>query len=70
MKKLLIASVAFGAFSTWSYLAFAGQDPSFAEKMDACFRAHAGLMDKPALKNIRACWRAHGYRMERDRAAG
>lgn len=31
------------------------------EKVTECFRRHAHLMDKPALKNERVCWRAHGY---------
>lgn len=31
------------------------------EKVTECFRRHGDLMDKPALKNERVCWRAHGY---------
>lgn len=32
---------------------------------EACFQAHANLMDKPALTNANDCWRAHGYLMIR-----
>ena len=45
--------------------AYAARDPALTARMEACFRAHAKLMDKPALKNIEACLRTHGYRMER-----
>ncbi len=69
MKKLLIAAAALGVFSTWSYFAFAGQDPLLTAKMEECFRAHAYLMDKPTVKNVRACWRAHAHLMKRDRGA-
>jgi hypothetical protein len=30
-----------------------------------CFRLHHGLMDKPAVQNVDACWRAHGYQMQK-----
>ncbi len=29
--------------------------------MKDCLEKHGGLMDKPAVKNPRDCWRAHGY---------
>ena len=64
MKKLVITVVALGSLSTWSYVAFAEQDSLLTLAMEECFRAHARLTDNPAVKNIRACWRAHGYRME------
>jgi len=70
MKKLLSAAAALGVFSAWSYFVFAGQDPLLTAKMEECFRRHSHLMDKPAVENVRACWRAHAYRMERDRRAG
>lgn len=35
--------------------------------MEDCYRLHIGLMDKPAMKNLAACWRAHAYLMERKR---
>lgn len=34
-------------------------------EMQACFRAHAQLMQKPALRNLVTCWRVHGYLMQR-----
>lgn len=34
-------------------------------EMQACFRAHAQLMQKPALRNLVSCWREHGYLMQR-----
>jgi hypothetical protein len=33
-------------------------------RIDACFRAHAHLMEKPGLRNQIACWRAHSYLMQ------
>lgn len=35
-------------------------------KKEICFRAHAKLMDKPALVNRDMCWHAHAYVMERE----
>ena len=46
--------------------AFAARDPALTARMEACFRAHAKLMDKPALRNIEACWRAHAYLVQRS----
>lgn len=34
-------------------------------EMQACFQAHAQLMQKPALRNLITCWRVHGYLMQR-----
>ena len=34
-------------------------------QMQACFQAHAQLMEKPALRNLITCWRVHGYLMQR-----
>lgn len=31
------------------------------EQLTACFRRHGHLMDKPAVRNERVCWQAHGY---------
>jgi hypothetical protein len=31
--------------------------------MQECFNKHAQLMDKPAVKNPRDCWRMHGHLM-------
>jgi hypothetical protein len=58
MKKLLrIPVVLFlGAMSIEG--ASAG-GTSLDGRMDACFRAHGHLMEKPGLHNAIACWRAH-----------
>jgi len=34
--------------------------------MQDCFNKHAQLMDKPAVKNVRDCWRVHGHLMGRS----
>ena len=34
-------------------------------EMQACYQAHAQLMEKPALRNLITCWRVHGYLMQR-----
>ena len=34
-------------------------------EMQACYQAHAQLMQKPSLRNLITCWRVHGYLMER-----
>jgi len=36
-------------------------DTSLAKQMEECFRQHGHLMDKPAVRNVRACWMAHAY---------
>ena len=41
--------------------AFAATDA----EMQACFQAHAQLLQKPALRNLITCWRVHGYLMQR-----
>jgi hypothetical protein len=35
-------------------------------EIKACFEAHTRLMEKPAVNNPVACWRAHGYLMGRS----
>ena len=37
------------------------------EQMEKCFRMHGNLMSKPALTNVRSCWQAHGYLMDRKK---
>jgi hypothetical protein len=32
-------------------------------ELQACYRAHAQLLQKPALRNLFTCWRVHGYLM-------
>lgn len=34
-------------------------------EMQACYQAHAQLMEKPSLRNLVTCWRVHGYLMQR-----
>lgn len=42
-----------------------GQPAADTAKMEACFRAHGNMMGKMSVRNIAACWYAHGYLMER-----
>lgn len=44
-----------------AFAASATEDLATAQ--ERCFRAHAQLMEKPAVRNVTACWRAHGYLM-------
>ncbi len=65
MKRLLpfivliagIAGAQAGSVST---------EQSLAAQRAACFLKHGHLMEKPALKNERACWQVHAYLMERQ----
>jgi hypothetical protein len=34
-------------------------------ELQACYQAHAQLLQKPALRNLVSCWRVHGYLMQR-----
>jgi hypothetical protein len=34
-------------------------------ELQACYRTHAQLLQKPALRNLITCWRVHGYLMQR-----
>ncbi len=36
-------------------------------ELQACFKAHSQLLEKPALRNLYTCWRVHGYLMRRLR---
>ena len=61
MKALLLTVLGvMGVAAT--HAAMAGADMA---KMEDCFRKHSHLMEKPALRNVRACWYAHGYLMDR-----
>jgi len=62
MKALLTATTLIIAFASSAAL-FAAQSES---AMQDCFNKHSQLMDKPAVKNPRDCWRAHGYMMKRS----
>ncbi len=62
MKASIIAAILAVAFAS-SAVSLAAQSEAV---MQDCFRKHAQLMDKPAVKNPRDCWRVHGYLMERS----
>jgi hypothetical protein len=60
MKKPLILSLIVAGI-VLAPLALAVTDA----EMQACYQAHAQLMQKPALRNLITCWRVHGYLMQR-----
>lgn len=60
MKKRLMLSLVLSSVVLVP-AAFAATDA----EMQACYRAHAQLMQKPALRNLITCWRVHGYLMQR-----
>ena len=60
MKKRLILTLILSSLVMMP-AAFAATDA----EMQACFQAHAQLMQKPALRNLITCWRVHGYLMLR-----
>jgi len=62
MKALLTAATVVVAFASSAALLAAQSESA----MQDCFNKHAQLMDKPALKNPRDCWRVHGYLMQRS----
>lgn len=59
---LLLVAVSAGAMAASSQ---DGRRAADQEKMEKCLQAHGKLMGKPALMNVYACWRAHGYLMDR-----
>lgn len=63
MRKRLLLPLILSGTVLASATAFAVTDA----ELTACFKAHAELMEKPALRNVITCWRAHGYLMERRR---
>jgi len=62
LSAFVIAGAVAGVVSAAALAATSTADQT---RMEACFRAHSQLMMKPALMNIRDCWRAHGYLMTR-----
>ena len=62
LATLLLAGAVAGAITAAALAAAPTTDQA---RMEACFRAHGKLMMKPALTNVRDCWRAHRYLMER-----
>ena len=72
MKTLFSAAILGLAFSasTFSSIALGAQSTDAVQAqekaMKDCFEKHAGLMAKPAVKNLRDCWRTHGYLMQKS----
>ncbi len=64
MKKLIPIVLCFAGVAS-ACAARPTTDSALAAKKEECFRQHHQLMDKPALRNERACWMAHAYLMER-----
>ena len=62
LATLVLAGAVAGTITAAALAATPAADPA---RMEACFRAHGKLMMKPALMNVRDCWRAHNYMMER-----
>lgn len=62
MKTILSAAVLVVAFASSAALLAAQSESAMQE----CFNKHAQLMDKPAVKNPRDCWRVHGHLMGRS----
>ena len=60
MKKFVLTILALTALGT-TFVASATE--SAVDAQTRCFQAHAQLMEKLGLKNLPACWRAHGYLM-------
>ena len=60
MKKSVLTILVLTALGA-TFVASAAEDRLAAQKR--CFQAHAQLMEKPGLKTLSACWRAHGYLM-------
>jgi hypothetical protein len=60
MKKRLMLSLVLSSIVLVPAV-FAATDA----EMQACFQAHAQLMQKPSLRNFVTCWRVHGYLMQR-----
>jgi hypothetical protein len=60
MKKPLILSLILSGI-VLAPIALAVTDA----ELQACYQAHAQLMQKPSLRNLITCWRVHGYLMQR-----
>ena len=66
MKKLLIVIASLLILCS-AYPAFAAGNNGVQARetqIQACFRMHGQLMDKPALRNWQDCWRVHGFLMK------
>ena len=62
MKAMLTTATLVIAFASSAALPAAQSDSA----MQDCFKKHAQLMDKPAVKNMWDCWRMHGHLMQRS----
>ena len=62
MKALLAGATLVIAFASSTALLAAQSESA----MQDFFKKHAQLMDKPAVKNVRDCWRMHGHLMGRS----
>ena len=62
---LLSAAFGAGAFAQQGAQG-TGAEQAREKAMKDCFDKHAGLMQKPAVKNPRDCWRTHGYMMDKS----
>ena len=60
MKKSVVTILALTALGA-TFAASATVSAVDAQKR--CFQAHAQMMEKPGLRNLAACWLAHGYLM-------
>lgn len=57
MKALFTAATLVIAFASPVALLASPSESAMQE----CFKKHSQLMDKPAVKNPRDCWRVHGH---------
>lgn len=64
MNKLLPAFVLVAGIAAAQAASLTGE-ASLAARRPECFAKHGQLMEKPAIRNERACWQAHAYLMER-----
>ena len=64
MTKLLPAFVLLAGIVSAQAASLSGE-ASLAARRAECFDKHGRLMEKPAVRNERACWQAHAYLMER-----
>ena len=66
MKKLLIVITPLLMLGA-AYPAFAAGSNGVQAReaqIQACFRMHDQLMDRPAVRNPLDCWRTHGFLMK------
>lgn len=64
MSKLLLAFVLLVGIAS-AQAASISSEASLAARRAECFAKHGQLMEKPAIRNERDCWRVHAYLMDR-----